>query len=359
LQKTPTMAPAETATAPAPRLDERLVRINVLTRVFVRPDIGAFLGALLVFLVFAWFARAVSWSSDLGNYSSWTDQAAQYGIVAVPVALLMIGGEFDLSAGVMIGSSGLLLGYLATHVHMNIWPAMALVLLFGLTVGFLNGVTVVKTKLPSFIVTLATFFILQGVNAAGTLKLTGLTAIEDIDSASGFTSARRFLSSTVWSPYDFKVKVLWWIGITVVGAWLLAKTRFGNWIYSAGGDPVAARNIGVPVARTKILLFMMTSATAALMGIIEALELRSMQAKEGIGLEFIFIISAVVGGCLLTGGYGSVIGTLFGAAMLGMVQIGIIDAQWDSNWTFTFQGAILFVAVMLNTLIRSRAQKAR
>ena len=157
----------------------------------------------------------------------------------------------------------------------------------------------------------------------------------------------------VLSPYDFKVKVLWWIGLTIVGAWLLAQTRFGNWIYSAGGDPVAARNVGVPVARTKIVLFMMTSAIASLMGIIEALELRSMQSKEGIGLEFIFIICAVVGGCLLTGGYGSVIGTFFGAAMLGMVQLGIIYAQWDSNWTFTFQGVILFVAVMLNTVIRA------
>ncbi len=153
--------------------------------------------------------------------------------------------------------------------------------------------------------------------------------------------------------------MLWWIGLTIVGAWLLAKTRFGNWIYSAGGDPVAARNVGVPVARTKILLFMMTSATASLMGIIEALELRSMQSKEGIGLEFIFIICAVVGGCLLTGGYGSVIGTFFGAAMLGMVQLGIVDAQWDSNWTYTFQGVILFAAVMLNIVVRSRAQKVR
>ncbi len=348
-------------TGPAPNAasDERLVRVGVLARLLARPDIGALLGAIAVFFAFAYFARGVNWIGDLSNASVWSDQAAQYGIVAVPVALLMIGGEFDLSAGVMIGSSGLLLGYLGTHAHMNIWPAMAVVLLFGLAVGFLNGVTVIKTKLPSFIVTLATFFVLQGVNAALTLKLTGLTAIEDIDTVPGYESAQRWLSSTVWSPYDFKVKVLWWIGLTVVGAWVLARTRFGNWIYSAGGDPVAARNIGVPVVRTKIILFMMTSGVAALMGIIEALELRSMQAKEGIGLEFIFIICAVVGGCLLTGGYGSVVGAFFGAAMLGMVSIGIYDAQWDSNWTFTFQGVILFAAVMLNTLIRGRAQKAR
>jgi simple sugar transport system permease protein len=348
---------AETAT-PTARPDERLVSTGILTRLLTRPDIGAFLGAVGVFLAFGYFARGVNWIGDPGNAAGWTDQAAQYGIVAVPVALLMIGGEFDLSAGVMIGSSGLLLGYLATHAHMNIWPAMGLVLLFGLAIGFVNGITVVKTKLPSFIVTLATFFVLQGVNAAGTLKLTGLTAIENIDSAHGFSSARRVFASD-FTHYAFKVKVLWWIGLTLVGAWLLAKTRFGNWIYSAGGEPNAARNVGVPVARTKIALFMMTSGVAALMGIIEALELRSMQAKEGIGLEFIFIICAVVGGCLLTGGYGSVIGTFFGAAMLGMVQLGIVDAQWDSNWTYTFQGAILFAAVLLNLVVRSRAQKAR
>jgi len=348
---------AQTA-APTVRPDERLIRVGVLNRLLSRPDIGALLGAIAIFFVFSYYARGVNWISDPGIAANWTDQAAQYGIVAVPVALLMIGGEFDLSAGVMVGSSGLLLGYLATHAHMNIWPAMALVLLFGLTVGFINGITVIKTKLPSFIVTLATFFVLQGVNSAGTLKLTGTTAIQNIDSASGFNSAFRWLASD-FSQYDYKTKVLWWVGITIVGAWLLAKTRFGNWIYSAGGDPTAARNVGVPVARTKLILFMMTSGTAALMGIIEALELRSMQAAEGIGKEFIFIICAVVGGCLLTGGFGSVIGTFFGAAMLGMVQLGIVDAQWDSNWTFTFQGGILFAAVLLNTIIRGRAQKAR
>src|SRR5881398_1591725 len=172
--------------------DERLLRSGSLSRFLTRPDIGAFLGAIAVFLAFGYFARGVNWIGDPGISAGWSDQAAQYGIVAVPVALLMIGGEFDLSAGVMIGSSGLLLGYLATHAHMNIWPAMAIVLLFGLAIGFVNGLTVVKTRLPSFIVTLATFFVLQGVNAAGTLKLTGTTAIEDIDSASGFNSAHKY-----------------------------------------------------------------------------------------------------------------------------------------------------------------------
>src|SRR6266849_9160211 len=201
---------AETAASPPALHDERLVRTGALTRLLTRPDIGALVGAVAVFFAFAYFARGVNWIGDPGIAAGWTDQAAQYGIIAVPVALLMIGGEFDLSAGVMIGSSGLLLGYLATHAHMNIWPAMAIVLAFGLAIGFINGYTVVRTRLPSFIVTLATFFVLQGVNAAGTLKLTGLTAIENIDSAHGFASPRRIFASNL-THWDFKTKVVWWL----------------------------------------------------------------------------------------------------------------------------------------------------
>src|SRR5437899_1666968 len=142
---------AET-TIPSANADERLVRVGPVTRLLVRPDIGALLGAIGVFFAFAYFARAVNWIGDPSIAAGWTDQAAQYGIVAVPVALLMIGGEFDLSAGVMIGSSGLLLGYLTTHAGMNVWPAIAVVLVFGLAIGLINGLTVVRTKLPGFIV---------------------------------------------------------------------------------------------------------------------------------------------------------------------------------------------------------------
>src|SRR5512132_4548633 len=149
---------AETAAPKAPP-DERVVSVGPLARLLTRPDFGAFIGAVAVFFAFGYFARAVDWLGDPAIAAGWTDQAAQYGIVAVPVALLMIGGEFDLSAGVMIGSSGLLLGYLATYQDVNIWPAIVLVLLFGLAVGFINGFTVTRTRLPSFIVTLATFFV--------------------------------------------------------------------------------------------------------------------------------------------------------------------------------------------------------
>jgi simple sugar transport system permease protein len=352
------MAPVDRTVASA-RSDERLARVGVLTRLLKRPDTGAFIGAVAVFLLFAYTARGVNWAGDFGVWSSWLNTAAYDGIVAVPVALLMIGGEFDLSSGVMIGSSGLLLGILTTQADWNIWPAIAVVILFGLAIGFVNGYTVVKTRLPSFIVTLGTFFMLRGLNAGATIKITGGVSINDIDKAPGFAFAHKLFASTVWPKYGLSVAVLWWLGLTLVAAWVLARARFGNWIFSAGGDPVAARNVGVPVARTKILLFMTTSAVAACWGIMTAVSLRGMQSNEGVGREFEFIIAAVVGGCLLTGGYGSVVGAAFGAAIIGMAQIGIISSGWDSNWVYFFEGVVLVAAVMLNTAIRRRAEQAR
>lgn len=339
--------------------DERLVRVGFVRRVLQRPDIGAAVGAVAVFILFSITASEVSWASDLGIWSTWLNTAAYVGIVAVPVALLMIGGEFDLSAGVMIGSSGLLLGILTTRADWNIWPSIAVVLLFGVAVGLLNGITVVKTNLPSFIVTLGTFFVLRGLNAGATISITGGVSINDIDTAPGFSTARKVFASTIWPEYGLSVSVLWWLGITAVGTWLLAKTRFGNWIFGSGGDPVASRNVGVPVPRTKVLLFVMTSTVASLWGVMTAISLRGMQSNEGVGREFEFIIAAVVGGCLLTGGYGSVVGAAFGAAILGMAQIGIIASNWDSNYVYLFEGVILVLAVMLNTAIRRRAERAR
>jgi simple sugar transport system permease protein len=347
-----------TTTTPPIAADERLAAVGVITRILKRPDTGAFIGAAAVFVLFAITAK-VNWAGDFGVWSSWLDTAAYDGIVAVPVALLMIGGEFDLSAGVMIGSSGLLLGILTTKYHWNIWPAILVCLLFGLGIGFLNGYTVVKTKLPSFIVTLGTFFMLRGINAGLTIKITGGVSINDIDAAPGFNFAHKLFASSIWPKYGLSVTVLWWIGLTIVAAWVLARTRFGNWIFSSGGDPVAARNVGVPVARTKIQLFMLTSLVASAWGVMTAVALRGIQSNEGVGREFEFIIAAVVGGCLLTGGYGSVIGAAFGAAIIGMAQIGIIDSGWDSNWVYFFEGVVLVAAVMLNTAIRRRAEKAR
>lgn len=344
-----------TTSPPAVAKDERLRAVPAWRKALVRPSVGAALGALVVFLFFATVDQTGTFTSPAG-VASWMDVSASFGIMACAVALLMIGGEFDLSAGVMTGSTGLLLGILTTEVGLNFWMALGLVLLFAITIGLINGVLVTWTKLPSFIVTLSTMFVLLGLNSGLTLLITGQVRVGGIDEADGYGLAQWIFGSRLDSRWAFTVEVAWWLGLIALGTWVLQRTRWGNWIYAIGGDANAARNVGVPVRRTKVGLFVLVSVAAALVGTISAVELTSVSAGQGTGLEFYYIIAAVVGGTLLTGGAGSVIGASLGALILGMTTLGIQYAGWDSTWRFTFFGVILFLAVLVNLWIRGRAE---
>jgi simple sugar transport system permease protein len=330
---------------------------TALTKILRRPEFGALLGALAIFALFTSVDTTGNFAQP-GGAAGWTDIAAPIGIIAVFVALLMIGGEFDLSTGVMVGSAGLLTGVLVTNVGLDIWTSIVIVLIFGALVGLINGILVVKTGLPSFIVTLATFFILRGANLAATKQITGTVRVSGTEKAENFDQAAAIFATKIeLFGANFQITVFWWIGFTILATWILSRTKFGNWIFASGGDANAARNAGVPVARTKILLFVMTAVAAALVGVMLVLRLKGMQAGQGVGMEFFYIIAAAVGGTLLTGGKGSAIGASIGAAVMGMAYIGIPFALWDSDWTFTFLGAILFTAVMINSYVGQRSMK--
>ena len=345
-----------TSEPPPTSVDERLARVGFVTKLLQRPELGAMLGAAVVLIFFAVTADKFI---TLSGIARWTDVASTLGIMAVAVALLMIGGEFDLSAGVMTGSCGLLMGILSTEVGMSIWLAILLTFVFAAGVGFLNGYMVIRTGLPSFIITLATFFVLRGVNLGGTKAITDTVRVGGLRDASGFDSAQRIFASDFWEPHNYRISVIWWIVITALATWVLSRTRVGNWIFGVGGDKVAARNVGVPVSKVKIGLFMMTSMAAALVGIMVALRLGSVQAGQGIGEEFNYIIAAVAGGCLLTGGFGSAVGAAMGALIIGMTFIGIQFSGWNTDWRFLFLGVILLAAVLVNTYVRHRAEGAR
>jgi simple sugar transport system permease protein len=344
------------ATDAVPPADERLANISLAARALRRPELGALLAAVVVG-VFFWSQNGLFF--QLAGIANWTDVASTIGIPAVVVALLMIGGEFDLSAGVMTGSAGLFMGIMATEVGMNIWLAIALTLVVAAGIGFTNGYLVMRTGLPSFIVTLATFFCLQGANLGVTKAITNTVSVGGIDTAAGYASAEKIFGGSFWSPYDFRITVLWWIAITIIATWVLTRTTVGNWIFGVGGDANAARNVGVPVKQVKIGLFMATSTVCALTGIMIALRLASTQAGQGVGDEFTYIIAAVVGGCVLTGGFGSAIGASLGATIVGMAFIGIQFSGWNTDWRFLFLGVILFIAVLVNTYIRKRAEGIR
>ena len=339
--------------------DERVAATSIATKMLQRPELGALIGAAVIFFLF-WSFDTTGNFAAVGGTAGWTDIAAPIGIIAVFVSLLMIGGEFDLSTGVMVGTAGLMTGLLATEYGLNIWVSIAIVFAFALLVGFINGVIVVKTGLPSFIVTLATFFVLRGANLAVTKELTGTVRVANVEDSLGFDSAHAiFASKLAVGTSNFQISILWWVLATIFATWLLTRTQFGNWIFASGGDKNAARNAGVPVNRTKITLFMMTSLASAFVGVMFVLRLQGMQAGQGVGMEFFYIIAAAVGGTLLMGGAGSAIGASIGAAIMGIADIGIPYALWDQDWRWTFIGVILLAAVLVNTYIGNKAKGAR
>ncbi len=163
----------------------------------------------------------------------------------------------------------------------------------------------------------------------------------------------------VWSGAPVRVSIAWWLAITLIGAYTLARTRFGNWIFAVGGNKDAARAVGVPVDQVKVGLFMMVSLVGCLVGMMTALRYTSVAASQGVGEEFEYIIAAVVGGCLLTGGYGSVVGASFGAMIAAMLATGIPGSRWNTDNKYIFLGAVLFLAVLVNQKVRKKAQEAR
>jgi simple sugar transport system permease protein len=282
------------------------------------------------------------------------------GIVAVGVALLMIGGEFDLSSGVSVVTSALAAAIVCFQLSLNMWVGVFVSLFVALAIGFINGYLVVRTGIPSFLITLSTFFVLRGVNLGVTKAVTGTVATSNVSDIDGFASAKAVFASDI--PLGFitvKVTVLWWLLFVAIGSWLLLRTRTGNWIFSVGGNAASARAVGVPVPRVKIGLFMGVAFLAWFYGMHLLFNFATVQSGLGIGNEFIYIIAAVVGGCLLTGGYGSVVGAAIGAFIFGMTTQGIVFAGFDPNWFYTFLGAMLLLAVLVNLYIKNYASTRR
>ena len=338
-------------------VDERVAAGGLVNRLVVRPEIGALIGALVVFVFFSMVADKFL---TAGGVATWLDDSATLGIMAVAVAMLMIGGEFDLSAGVMTASTALVTAIFATQVGLNVWLALLLSLVFALGVGALNGWLVVRTGLPSFIVTLGTFLALQGLNLGVTRLVTGSVQVSGMRATDGYESAGFVFASWITiGDTSFQISILWWIAFAALAAWVLVRTKFGNWTFAVGGSAPSARAVGVPVARTKILLFMTTAFAAWLVGSINILRFTTVQANQGIGLEFQFIIAAVIGGCLLTGGFGSAIGAAIGALIFGMARQGIVFANWNSDWFMLFLGIMLLGAVLVNNTFRRRAERVR
>ena len=327
---------------------------RVLTRALARPSLPAVVGLVVVVLVFGW--QAPELLSPFG-FATVLDTAALLGIGGVAVALLLIAGQFDLSIGVVAVSSSLLTALLIGYAGWSTWPALAVSLLAALAVGVVNGVLVVNTGLPSFLVTLATFLILQGTSQAGAQAVAGATRVSGLDATAGWSSASAVFDSALeLGNGRFSVSIVWWLGLTALAAWGLWRTKFGNAVFACGGARQAARELGVPVRRTTVGMFCLTASAGWLLGTITLMRLASVQAGGATGIVsgIDFIVVAVIGGCLLTGGYGSVIGAAVGALLYAVARQGITLADWDTRWFQALLGVLLLVALLANGVVRRR-----
>lgn len=356
--------------------DERIKQRSKFRQALIRPELGSICGTFLVFVFF--FLTA----SDSGMFSpsgvmNWSIVSAQFIIISVGACLLMISGEFDLSVGSMIGFAGMSIALLSISFGWPVWLAIITTFILCMAVGALNGWLVIKTGLPSFIVTLAFLFILRGLTIFAAITTTNKTIIGGIkEAAEGdwlapvfggkvFTGLFTWMGDQGWiETFSRGIKkgqpvvegipmlMVWALVLVIFGHYLLTKTKFGNWIFAAGGDAQAARYVGVPVNRVKIVMFMFTAFCACVFATAQVMEFGSAGADRGLLKEFEAIISVVIGGALLTGGYGSVIGAALGAVIFGVVQQGLFFAGVESSLFRVFLGVILLLAVILNTYIR-------
>ncbi|WP_457972456.1 ABC transporter permease [Arthrobacter sp. D1-17] len=351
------MTITQSVTKPPALRDERVAKRNPFQKLLARPEVGALVGAIVLFVFFASVSQTFIQPNAFATvlYGSST-----IGIMAVGVSLLMIGGEFDLSTGVAVISSALTASMFSWYFSMNVWVGVVLALVVSLGIGYINGWILMKTKLPSFIVTLATFLMLTGLNLGLTRMIGGGVSSPSISSMDGYQAARAIFASSVnIAGVDVNNTVFIWIALVAVASWVLLRTKVGNWIFAVGGDANAARAVGVPVKATKIGLFMAVGFCGWILGMHNLFAFDAVQSGEGVGNEFLYIIAAVIGGCLLTGGYGSAVGGAIGAFIFGMANKGIVYAQWNPDWFKFFLGLMLLLATIVNLIVKRRADASK
>jgi len=358
---------------------DRLVQETQFQRLMRRPEIGSFIVMAVIIVVLAIASNGLAFNA-LGLKNN-IAIVAQFGIIATGAALLMIGGEFDLSIGSMIGFAGM------SMAMMLKWglpfglgeatPLLAFVITLAMTLflGWLIGTIVVRSGLSSFIVTLGFLFFLRGTTEVAYRLInrsTQISGLQDFKETSWFAE---LMGGEIFSWfYDlwfmlggnlnrkgeqwvtgFDARFLWWIIIAAAAYYVLSRTQLGSWIYATGDNRESARANGVPVNRVKVGLFMFTAFCATMFAACQVFDTNTSDAAKGNLMELFAIAIAVVGGTLMTGGFGSVIGVVFGAITVGLVANAVFFIPAiDGSWFRVFLGAILLAAVFANERIRKR-----
>jgi len=312
--------------------------------VTARPEAGALVATLALFVFFGVWADQFLTTESLASTLA---IAAELGIVAMAITLLMIAGEFDLSIGSVLGLGSVLVAYAMTNLGLPAAPAILAGLAGAAAVGLLNGLLVVWLRIPSFIVTLGALMFWRGVVSV----ITHGFPIGVPDSVVLEPFSHRFANGLNASAF-------WFLALAVAFTFVLGRTGFGNWILASGGNERAARGLGVPVDRVRVTLFVLTAVCAGLVGVMQAGRFGSVDANRGQGLELEAIAAAVIGGARLNGGFGSVVGTALGCLMVGMIRNGLALAGVASYWYTAIIGLLVVLAVIVNQLAGRSRPKA-
>jgi simple sugar transport system permease protein len=299
--------------------------------------------AVLIYAFFALTGGSKGFVSVAGT-ASWLNTASQLGIIAVPLGLLMISGSFDLSIGSMVGAGSVTVGVTTGYFHQSLWLAIAI----AIAVGVGNGLLVTRTGLPSFIATLAANLIVAGLGLTVSLALTGTTSVPV--SASGPAAT---LFNGHWG--QISISVLWWVLAAAAGGWVLGMTRTGNWITATGGDPGRALRAGVATSRVTVGLFICTALAATFVGVLQSVQYTTGDPTTGQSYVFEAAIVVVIGGVLISGGYGTVLGVVIGTLIYGIADAGLFYAGWDTNYAEVLIGVLMVVAVLTNNFLRRLA----
>jgi simple sugar transport system permease protein len=316
-------------------------------RLMRRPEAGSFLGMAAVFVFFAVFGGKIFLSP--AGFASWLNIAAEIGIIALPIGLLMIAGELDISVGAVIPAASLTVAIVSGHYDAPDAIGIAAGLGVGLLVGLVNGVLVTRTAIPSLILTIGTMFAVMGLTLGLTVMIVGSTGVSFVPGPVAKSLLGQFIGGM------FQITIFWWAAFVVGLFYLLHLSPFGNWIFALGGDRVSARNAGIPTARLTIVLFMLSGFAAAFVGISQVLVYQSAQVLAGQSFIFNSIMCVVIGGVLLTGGFGSIVGILFGTITFAVVNQGIYFTGIDPNMGSVIIGALLLIAVLTNDTFRAMA----
>ncbi|BBU55207.1 ABC transporter permease [Mameliella alba] len=328
----------------APRTSGPAASIGNLIR---RPEFGTLIGTIVVYVFFASLGGKVFLGAP--GWSAFLTMAAEVGIIALPVGLLMIAGELDISVGAVVPAAALTCALVSGHYDLPTWYGVLAGLAVGLMIGFINGYLVSRTAIPSLIITIGTMFGTMGLTLGLTVLIAGSTGVFMTPDP----VAKLMLGESI--NFMFRVTIFWWLGFALVIYYLLHVAPWGNWVFALGGDRDSARNAGIPIRRVTISLYMLSGFAAAFVGVSQVLTFGSAQVAAGQAFIFNSIMCVVIGGVLLTGGAGSVVGIVLGTLTFSIVNQGIFFSGLDPNYGSIIIGALLLIAVMSNDTFRKLA----